>query len=161
MFFDPNESHVRLFSPIMYFWNIGLTKKFVRLVNILFNKVLGKNKKRVLFLLKIEWTFWQTWYYIEKKLKCVMLIIGMPYFLIDLKIKYLIFKKYFQDLFSNDQRWSFRAGIMPLSFFFNSIWLFVVQSLKKYIKCPWYKMFCPIWGKEYSLCFTVLLKIHL
>ena len=48
-----------------------------------------------------------------------MLIIGMPYFLIDLKIKYLIFKKYFQDLFSNDQRWSFRAGIMPLFFFFK------------------------------------------
>ena len=49
MFFDPNDSHVWLFSPIMYFWNIGLTKKFVRLVNTLFNKVLDENEKCVFY----------------------------------------------------------------------------------------------------------------
>ena len=41
--------------------NIGLAKKFIRLINILFNKVLGENEVSY-FLLKTERTFWPTQY---------------------------------------------------------------------------------------------------
>ena len=41
----------------------GLAKKFVRLMNTLFNKVLGENEKmRLLFLLRTERPFWPTQY---------------------------------------------------------------------------------------------------
>ena len=41
---------------------IGLAKKFIRLMNMLFDKVLGENEKCLLFLLKTEETFWPTQY---------------------------------------------------------------------------------------------------
>ena len=40
--------------------SIGLAKKFVWLVHMLFNKVLHENERYVLFLLKTEQTFWPT-----------------------------------------------------------------------------------------------------
>ena len=43
---------------------IGLAKKFVRLVNIWFNKFLHESEKMcLLFLFKTEWTFWLTQYF--------------------------------------------------------------------------------------------------
>ena len=68
--------------------------------------------------------------------------------------------KYSQDLTSNDQRWSYRVGITPLFFLmqFDYFWSKVWRNTLNVIDS---KMFCPIWGKKYSLCFTVLLKIHL
>ena len=40
--------------------NIGLARKFVVLVNPMFNTILGENEKCLLFLLKTERTFWPT-----------------------------------------------------------------------------------------------------
>ena len=40
----------------------GLAKKFVRLVNTSFNKILGENEKCLLLLLKTEGTSWPTQY---------------------------------------------------------------------------------------------------
>ena len=52
---------------------IGLAKKFVRLVNTLFNTVLGENEKCLLFLLKTKWAFWPTQYMVWGFIVCSFL----------------------------------------------------------------------------------------
>ena len=55
------QSFISLRTLILYFGlssnTIRLAKKFVWLMNTLFNQVLGENEKCLLFSLKTEWTF--------------------------------------------------------------------------------------------------------
>ena len=58
---------VHLYTDFFPVVNIGFPKKFVRLMITLFNKFLGENEIRLLFLLKIKQTFWPIQYFSNKR----------------------------------------------------------------------------------------------
>ena len=74
--------------------NIGLAKKFIWLVNALFNKALGENEKKKnvpYFLLKTEQTFWLSQYLSQSLsiiIRSVQCCFRFP----------LLFKTFFQSL---------------------------------------------------------------